>query len=481
MFWCGPQLEEILHGPVGIASRAGPPPGSAGRRWPRRTGPGTWPAARAVADHLPGAGGCRGPRGRPGPASPQKTSAAASTSAPGTAAGAANELPEGYLTDAIDLIRENAFYAGRVDWPAVRAEARRAGASPSRARTYDTIRWVLSRLGDHHSFLRTPEQATALASGGGWSFGLTALFPERVVVDVEPGGAAAGAGVQVGDLVGSVDGRPVQGTRSSGCRPATGGRPARVRLALRRGEGDRARQLQAVVEAAQAPMVRPPTARRLSSRVSLLELFGFASPAERDAVRYVDTAHDAIRQVASRRTWGWVVDLRRDTGGSLPPMLTAVGPVLGDGRAVGYRGRDGATNWNGYRDGAVLFDGRPGSPAASRPARLPHSRPPVAVLTSRLTASAGEGVTMAFRGRPAARSFGEPTAGVPTGNGQYLLPDGAGLYLTAGIGVDRDGRTYETRIRPDQPVVTDWTRYGTPADPVLEAATAWLGARCAGP
>jgi hypothetical protein len=51
------------------------------------------------------------------------------------------ELPEGYLTDTIDLIRQNAFYAGRVDWPAVRAEARRrAGAPPSRARTYETIR-----------------------------------------------------------------------------------------------------------------------------------------------------------------------------------------------------------------------------------------------------------------------------------------------------------------------------------------------------
>jgi carboxyl-terminal processing protease len=136
-------------------------------------------------------------------------------------------------------------------------------------------------------------------------------------------------------------------------------------------------------------------------------------------------------------------------------MLTAVGPVLGDGRAVGFRGRDGATTWYGYGDGAVSSDNRPGWPAVSRPARLPRPRPPAAVLTSRLPASAGEGVVMAFRGRPAVRSFGEPTAGVPTGNAQYVLPDGAELYLTGGIGVDRAGRTYETRIRPDQPVATD--------------------------
>ena len=65
---------------------------------------------------------------------------------------------------------------------------------------------------------------------------------------------------------------------------------------------------------------------------------------------------------------------------------------------------------------------------------------------------------MAFRGRPATRSFGEPTAGVPTGNGQFILPDGAELYLTGGSGVDGTGRAYQTRIRPDQPVASGWTR-----------------------
>lgn len=161
-------------------------------------------------------------------------------------------------------------------------------------------------------------------------------------------------------------------------------------------------------------------------------------------------------------------------------MLTAVGPILGDGRAVGYRGRDGTTSWYGYRDGTGSVVGQPVSPTVGRPARLPRPRPPVAVLTSRLTASAGEGVAIAFRGRPDARSFGEPTAGVPTGNARHRLPDGAELYLTEGVGVDRAGRAYQTRIRPDQPVASDWTRYGTPGDPVLRAAAAWLDARCPG-
>jgi carboxyl-terminal processing protease len=387
--------------------------------------------------------------------------------------------PAVYLSDALNLIQANAYYADRVDWPSVKAEARRrVAATTSTAGTYETLRWVLSKLGDRHSFLLTPDQARELAAGGGRGFGVLALFPERIVVDVEPGSGAARAGVRVGDRIQAVDGHPVRGDQLVTLpAPTAGGRPARVLLELRRGRGRGAQELQVTVQAAELPSVRVPTARPLSARLGLLELFGlFTGP---DAGRYVDAAHAAVHRVATASTCGWVVDLRRNTGGSLPPMLAAVGPVLGDGRAVGYRSRDGATTWFGYQDGAVTIGGHPGRfLAPSRPARLPQPRPPVAVLTSRLTGSAGEGVAIAFRGRPSARSFGEPTAGVPTGNSQHRLSDGAELYLTEGIGVDRTGRSYQTHIRPDQPVASAWSTYSTPADPVLQAATTWLDARC---
>jgi hypothetical protein len=47
-----------------------------------------------------------------------------------TTASSGGSFPETYLTGALDLIQRNAFYADRVDWPSVRAEARRrAGAA----------------------------------------------------------------------------------------------------------------------------------------------------------------------------------------------------------------------------------------------------------------------------------------------------------------------------------------------------------------
>jgi carboxyl-terminal processing protease len=253
----------------------------------------------------------------------------------------AGPMVERYLTDALNLIHQHAFYADRVDWPAVRAEAgRRTADATTTAGSYDTIRWVLSKLGDRHSLLLTPEQARNLKASGaaGGSFGMLALFPERVVVDVEPGGGAERAGVRVGDIVLAVDGRPPHGKQVLDLpTPQTGGGPARARLDLRRGHGT----LHLTVEATGLPAVRAPTARRLTGSVNLLELFAVVGTTGDPAgSRYVRSAYDAIRGVSTATPCGWVVDLRRNTGGSLPPMLLAVRPILGDGKAIGYRARN---------------------------------------------------------------------------------------------------------------------------------------------
>ena len=59
---------------------------------------------------------------------------------------------------------------------------------------------------------------------------------------------------------------------------------------------------------------------------------------------------------------------------------------------------------------------------------------------------------MALRGRPDVRSFGQPTAGVPTGNAGVELSDGSVIVLTVAIGVDFAGEVHETAIEPDVPV-----------------------------
>lgn len=155
---------------------------------------------------------------------------------------------------------------------------------------------------------------------------------------------------------------------------------------------------------------------------------------------YVLLAQDAIRRADQAGACGWIVDLRNDTGGDIWPMLAAVGPVLGEGVVGYFVDPDGVkTAWS-YAAGKAQLGGKTVI-GIENAYRLKHPAPAVAVLTGRDTASAGEAIVVAFRGRPHTRSFGEPTAGVPTGNEVYTLSDGALLVLTVVLDADRTGRT----------------------------------------
>jgi len=158
----------------------------------------------------------------------------------------------------------------------------------------------------------------------------------------------------------------------------------------------------------------------------------------------------AIAVAAPSVKCGWVVDLREDTGGNMWPMLSGVSAFLGDGPTGFFRDKNGRdTPW------------RIAAPGVSMPDL---SSAPVAVLTGSSTASSGEAVAVAFRGRPNTRSFGRPTAGLSTGNQHFELPGGALLGLTTSRFVDRNGQAYGGQVIPDE--------VAAPSE--LEAAKAWL-------
>ncbi|MFF4410231.1 S41 family peptidase [Streptomyces sp. NPDC001262] len=163
------------------------------------------------------------------------------------------------------------------------------------------------------------------------------------------------------------------------------------------------------------------------------------------------------------RACGWVVDLRQEDGGGMWAPLAVLGRVLGDGDVGMFVGPDGKKSvW-------TVEDGNPRDGEASWGSGAPVAHPdaPVAVLTGKATASAGEAVAIAFRGRPDTRFFGQRTLGLPTGNNAHRLSDGAVLILTEGKDADRTGRIYNGRISPDEEI-PDGGR------DALEAAKDWL-------
>ncbi len=200
------------------------------------------------------------------------------------------------------------------------------------------------------------------------------------------------------------------------------------------------------------------------------------------ATAFADTLQALVRATDAKSPCGWVVDLRRNSGGNMWPMLAGVGPIVGEGDNVGafVDANGNVTKWFYVAGASGTTNGLTRQIAAAvdrAPYVLRNANPPVAVLTDNRTASSGEAIAVAFRGRPSARSFGNATTGVPTANSAHQLSDGAVIWLMVALDMDRTGRQYVDPIPPDESIAT--TSGPATDDNVVTAALAWLSAQAA--
>jgi C-terminal processing protease CtpA/Prc len=191
---------------------------------------------------------------------------------------------------------------------------------------------------------------------------------------------------------------------------------------------------------------------------------------------YAGAGSRLVRDLDRSRPCGWIVDLRSDLGGAMPPMLTVLAPLL-QGPTLLYFVDRGGRSAVTLSHGQVLDNGQ-SHIEATNDYQLRRARPPVALLIGPHTASAGEATLIAFLGQPDTRTFGQPTDGLASGDDVFWLSDGASLLITGANDADRTGRVYPnlTPIQPDQPAPPPTP--GGP-DPGLAAASAWLATTAA--
>ncbi|MFH9355486.1 S41 family peptidase [Kitasatospora sp. NPDC017646] len=215
-------------------------------------------------------------------------------------------------------------------------------------------------------------------------------------------------------------------------------------------------------------VVDSPTSNQLPGHIGYLTLRG-VNGSDRTYAEYVARGRAAVAETDRAGACGWVVDLRGETGGGMWAPLAVAAPILGDGPLGGFVTAHGKRSAWSIRGGVPYLDD---TPLADADALHPlAATPPVAVLTGRWTASAGEAVAVAFIGRPVTRSFGDRTYGVPTGNEPHRLSDGAVVVLTTAAEADRTGRILQGPLVPDETIDTPTTKN---ADPALDAAVNWL-------
>ena len=374
-----------------------------------------------------------------------------------------------YFNDAMDYIQHHSVHKERINWQALRQEI-----SPllihaeTPAETYPAIQAVLQRLEDRHSFFSDPVREQRIQEGSWKRGGLLVTYPEGIVGLVDSDSPAEKAEIHVGDHIETINGQSIATLTIEQFRTALG--QESFDLMLRPGGQTESHlvHLQADLYSAR----HYPQGRQLENDIGYLDL-PWCSGNPEHARSYAETAHAIIRELDRAPLRGWIIDLRRNRGGNVWPMIAGIGPLLGEGEYVSF-----VASWEKeivcYRDGQAYSTQEGVITEVSRPYHLQSACPPIAVLVSQFTASAAELVVLAFHGRPHSRSFGEPTYGVPTGNSSKMLSDGAVVYLKTHLGADRLGQTYDGPLLPDDRVQIDWVRLGAEDDPVVQAAIRWI-------
>lgn len=383
-----------------------------------------------------------------------------------------------YLESALDQIEEGSRVYS-TDWEALHTKALTAIAASGAktpADTYPAIRDALATLGDKHGRLLDPEAAKLMSTKRpAKSTGLLVVPRAAIVAQVFPGSPAEAAGLALGDCIVAVKG--VTGFadlprfefdrlfRSGQLQDRSTGP---LSLTVRTGSAE-PREVQ--VPLAIFDEYLAPTGRLLDGSIAYLELPGVSGP---KAANYDDAVHELLGQLDDGTLRGCIVDLRRNSGGSVEPLLASIGPLAGTGKLGAYVSSHASSDWSYDAErGSAIFEGY-------ELANVPSPHPlrddlPVAVLTGPMTAQAGEALVVAFGGRARARRFGEGTRGVPIGSRTKALADGALIVLTVTVQADRTGARYDGVIPPDEAVAIDWNRFGAADDPVVAAACRWLG------
>ena len=383
-----------------------------------------------------------------------------------------------------------------VDWEGVGAELRPRAAG---AVTHEALRAVLSemvgRLGESHYSVIPGEMAGSVSSGerregsGGGDLGiqLRVADGEVVVARMDPGGPGAAAGIRLGWVVDSIDGRPLsdeidrlselEGTPAHrlahtqflwSVTAALEGSPgSTVRITARGGEG-------------QAQTLELTRRTRPGQRVDFGNLPTLVAdldytliPAGERCVGVIrfnvwmtpiagpfDQAVDAMRGCE-----GVVIDLRGNPGGVAGMVMGIAGHFMKERTPLGVLKT---------RTGELRLVANPRTVNTAGQVVEPYDGP-VALLIDPLTVSTSEIFAAGLQSAGRARVFGQTSAGQALPAMAVRLPNGDVLMHVVADLTAPDGRRVEGQgVVPD--VMVPLTRADLLAgrDAVLEAAVNWI-------
>lgn len=188
-----------------------------------------------------------------------------------------------------------------------------------------------------------------------------------------------------------------------------------------------------------------PPLTQIPADIGYIRVNGFNKPTEEDQMNFVKDIRNSLREKNTNDLAGWIVDLRYNKGGNMWPMLAGIAPLLSNGIHGYFLKADGKEIPWGTQDGYSILSGHPviGIPAQGSPE---YSSKPIAILSSQRTASSGEAILVAFKGKSNTKSFGNDSCGLSTSNKPFNLVNGAVLNITTGVMMSTEKVRFGSKI-----------------------------------
>lgn len=281
---------------------------------------------------------------------------------------------------------------------------------------------LVGELHDPHSSYLSPTLLASLSERtSGRYVGIGTQIDIRdgwmTVISPLPGGPAHAAGIQTGDRIVEVDGKPMRGLSIEEAQKVLRGTPGTVvRLTIERPAV--AAPLKFAITRREVRVASVQHATMLRDGVGYVALTIFSEASAPDLRRAIDS----LRSVGMRTL---VFDLRGDPGGLLDQGVRVADLFLSPGqRIVSMRGRT--------PDATQSFDDR-----------APQTWPdlPIAVLVDSNTASAAEIVAGALQDHDRGVVLGAPTYGKGSAQNVFRVANGGAVKLTTALWYTPSGRS----------------------------------------
>jgi carboxyl-terminal processing protease len=223
------------------------------------------------------------------------------------------------------------------------------------------------------------------------------------VEEVYDGSPAKQSGLKVGDVIVSVNGKPLAGKTSDQSTALIKG-PAGSSVTMGLKDGRKLTMKRAKVD---IPIVQSELRRADGKQIAWVRLAGFTSGSGSDVKA-------AVNKELKAGAKGVVLDLRHNGGGLLNEAVTVASVFLPEGRVVSTKGRARPERVYDAEGGAIK------------------PQVPVVVLVDEGSASASEIVTGALQDRKRAKVVGTRTFGKGVFQEIETLPNGGALDITVG-------------------------------------------------